>query len=175
MGIFDFFKIKQKKQPKAKSKLSQPYENYTIFPLFNKIVEIVKEEGVTREYVERCVDHLETLSDEVITKLCQASLIYCEENRESFFENDIYIPKKLPDRTILKYITPLILTIDKPIDDRIGYRFECDCLWDKEERLEFTILEDEILYVGKVHEESPWQDPNKLKEKPWNYLNKIKK
>lgn len=138
------------------------------FDLFAREIRVMMYDDVKIEYAEKCVEHLNKFSSDIIELLCDAALKYCFEFSDSVGEE---VPELREKRDILKYIYPQVLIIDEAEDEsKIGYHMECNCEWEIEHGLEFTILDDEILYLGAFNDEGPWQSPAYYKEISWNYV-----
>ncbi|MCT4597227.1 MAG: hypothetical protein N4A50_05040 [Vallitalea sp.] len=143
-------------------------EGTTRFDMFDREIQVMMDDAVNIVYAEKCVEHLNSLSYDTVELLCEAALKYCFE-----FSDDvgIGIPELNEKRDILKYIYPKILIIDEPEDElKIGYHMECDCEWEIEHGLEFTILNDKVLYLGDFNDEGPWQALEHYKEISWNHI-----
>lgn len=148
-------------------------EGKIYFTLFDKQIDVLVDFDVDIDYAEKCVDHLNHLNNQVISDLCNGSIAYCEDYRDTFEECEISIPVNLSEKQILQYIYPRVLIIDKPTEDKIGYHIECDCAWEEEHGLEWTIKEDKVLYVGQYHDETAWKDEGYYQNASWNYINKL--
>lgn len=144
-------------------------EGITDFSLLGSEIGVFINEGATIEYAEKCVEHLNSLSDAIIEKLCEFSIRYCESMRKYFGEMDVFIPENIKLREILKYIYPGELIIEEPVDDRIAYHLELNCDWEEEHGLEWVIREDEVLYVGSFNSENPFFSKDYFKNASWNY------
>ena len=70
-------------------------EGFVEFPLFNKEIAVSIDDNVAIEYAERCADYLGHLDDQVIEKLCEGSIRYCEDNRDYFVDEEIMIPENI--------------------------------------------------------------------------------
>lgn len=77
------------------------------FKLFNKKIDVIISEKIEKEYINKCFEHLNSLSEKTINKLCEASIEYYKEHLD---ESDINIEGK----EILKHIYPKVMIIDKP-------------------------------------------------------------
>ena len=146
-------------------------EGKIFFTLFNKEININVDFDVSLEYAEKCVECLNSLNDNIIEQLCKESIKYCEDFRELFEENKIVIPENIDGRKILEYIIPNTLIVNNPKDDKIGFHLECDCVWEIEHGLEWTIKDDKILYVGQFGNYDAWYNEDFLKTYPYNYIN----
>lgn len=144
-------------------------EGLADFPLFQKQITVYIDKDAPIEYAEKCADYLALLDNNVIDKFCEASIRYCEDNREYFEDEQIDIPENISLRDILRYIDPINLSIEKPESGSIAFHMELNCDWEPEHGLEWTINDGDVLYVGAFHSESPWQSKEYFKEAGWNY------
>lgn len=145
-------------------------EGEIYFPLFDTNILVYVDFDVPLTYADKCVTHLETLSDSVIEALCKGAVNYCESFRDFFEECEIDIPEGMNGRDILKYITPKILIIEAPAEDIPAFHMECSCEWEIEHAMEWTVRGDEVLYVGGFGDEHPWRDREYFKNASWNYV-----
>lgn len=155
--------------------------NKVYFSLFEKNISVVTKDGVAKEYADKCIEHLNNLSEKMIDKLCDASRQYYKEHLDE--ANNCNIEGK----EILKHISPKLMIIDKPqsmkiyyehdttetkLDYKIGYHIELSCDLGKKYELEWTINENSVLYVGKFSNENAWKSDEYYSEMLYNYVNK---
>lgn len=145
------------------------YEGKAFFPLFNQEIEVYIDFDVPMDYADTCVEHLENLKDCTIDGLCKGAVNYCEEFRDLLEEIDVAVPEGIQDRDILQYIYPQIMIIRVPQGNEPAFHFECNCEWEPEHGLEWTVRGDETLYVGGFGDERPWSDREYFKNASWNY------
>lgn len=111
------------------------------------------------DYVNKCIENLNSLSDEIIDKLCEYTIRYCEDYREYFEDEGIDIPKGIKGREILKYVKPVCLGIEEPDDeDIIGYSIELNVAWEEEHGMEWVIRDNKIMYVSSFNNMGAWCD-----------------
>lgn len=144
-------------------------EGKIFFPLFNTEIDIFVDYDVPPEYAEKCVEHLEKLSDGTIEAFCRGAINYCESFREFFDDFEIEIPENIKGRDILPYITPKVMMIELPQGEEPAFHMECACEWEIEHALEWTVRGNEVLYVGGFGDERPWRDREYFKNASWNY------
>lgn len=140
-----------------------------IYPYFNKEIGVIADPETSDEYIEKCAHTLATLNDDVVEKLCEFTIRYCESMRIYFADEKIDIPEMIKGREILKYISPNQLLIDKPEGEEIAFRVELSCDWEDEHGLEWSIRNGEVLYVGAYCEENPWREKEYFKNASWNF------
>ena len=143
-------------------------EGTTRFDLFDEVIKVMMDDTVDIEYAKKCVCHMNNLSHDIVESLCEATLKYCFEFSEDV---GIEVPEMNKKNDILKYFHPKSLIINEPEDEsKIGYHMECDCEWEIEHGLEFTILDDKLLYLGSFNNEGPWQLHEYYKDMSWNHV-----
>lgn len=129
------------------------------FKLFNLKTDVCADDDVEIGYMNKCIENLNSLSDEVIDKLCEYSIRYCEDYREYFEDEEIDIPEGIKGREILKYIYPVVVGIENPeVKNSIGYSIELNCDWEEEHGMEWVIRDNEVLYVSSYNGMGAWCD-----------------
>lgn len=135
--------------------------------LFNCEIGINIDPEVDMEYAEMCVEHFNSLSDDMIDEFCEMAIRYCEFMREEWADfgyDDIVeeientIPKKVEGRNILQFISSPTMYIMPPEQNIPGYSIECDCIWEPEHGLDWIIRENKNLYVGQSEALGAWCD-----------------
>lgn len=96
--------------------------------------------GDILDYAEKCVEHFNSLPDDVIDKICEGIIESCEEEYE--LENV---------RDILEYCWFYDLTVDVPENDGISYVVGGEGEWG--EVVGFVIKDGTLAYVGVDYEE----------------------
>lgn len=134
-------------------------------PLFNKEVSVTMDAEDHIGYAESCITYFNAFSDDLIVRLCEASIRY----RDFFLE---YIGEELivyeSARDVLNHITPLTFTIPNPENgDEPVLHMELNCEWETEHGMEWIVRGDKVLYVGGYDGIDPWGDFTK--EDEWNY------
>ncbi len=121
------------------------------FKLFNTKVDVfIDMEELDIDYVNKCVENLNSLIDELIDKLCEYTIRYCEDCRCFFEDEEIDIPENIKGRDILNYVSPVTIGIEEPDDkNSIGYVLEFNVLWEEEHGMEWVIRDNQILYVSQ--------------------------
>ncbi len=92
------------------------------------------------DYTEKCIEHFNSLPDDVIDEICEGIIESCEEEYE--LENV---------RDILEYCWFTSMMIDVPEDDGISYIIEGEGDWG--EVVGFVIKNGSLAYVGADYEE----------------------
>ncbi|MCT4509687.1 MAG: hypothetical protein N4A48_13195 [Tepidibacter sp.] len=137
------------------------------FKLFNTTIDVLMDEEIDLEYANFCAKELNNLDDEIINKLCEFSIIYCNDFCDDIGEEP---PKFNTIKDVLKYIRPNCLIINIPKDDsKPVVHLELNCDWEIEHGLEWTINDGKILYVGSFNAENGWSEPSYYEEITWNY------
>jgi hypothetical protein len=111
------------------------------------------------DYVNKCIENLNSLSDDIIDKLCEYTILYCEDYREYFEDEEIDIPENIKGREILEYVEPVCLGIEEPDDENsIGYSIELNVAWEEEHGMEWVIRDNKIMYVSSFNNMGAWCD-----------------
>lgn len=136
------------------------------FLLFDQEIGVMMDEEVSEEYAISCAEYLNSLSEELIDQLCEASIAYCREFCEDVGEE---IPEINGTRDILKYIQPRSLIIEVPKNEQIVFHMELNCDWEIEHGLEWTIKDGKVMYVGAFECAGGWDEEDYYKNLKWNY------
>ena len=138
------------------------------FPLMGGEIEIMIHDAPL-SYAEKCAEYLAQLPGNVIEKLCESSIRYCERRRQYFQEEEFSVPKNISGRDILKHISIQSMIVETPKDETIAFHLEGNCDWEEEHGIEWSIKDGEVLYVGSFNDESPWRGKEYFKRASWNY------
>lgn len=122
--------------------------------LFNTNLQIKTAKGVSDKYIESCIGQLNCLSNDVIDDLCNELIDCCGEE----------LPEvKADKRKILNYLHPQTLIINTPHKNEPAFIVGCECDFEQEHGIAFSMRNDVILYVGYYSDvESPWSDDNEI-------------
>lgn len=96
--------------------------------------------GEIIDYAEKCIEHFNSLPDDVIDKICEGIIESCEEEYE--LENV---------RGILEYCWFTSMAVDVPENDGISYVIDGEGEWG--EVVGFVIKNGSLAYVGIDFEE----------------------
>lgn len=96
--------------------------------------------GDITDYAEKCIEHFNSLPDDVIDQICEGIIESCEE------EYDLESA-----RDILEYCWFTSMAVDIPEDDGISYVIEGEGDWG--EVVGFVIKDGTLAYVGVDYEE----------------------
>ncbi len=111
----------------------------------NKLSVYIKN-GDIIDYAEKCVEHFNSLSDDVIDEICHGLVESCNLSDEEF---DLL---ELEDvREILEYCWFYELIVDVPENDGISYVVGGEGGWG--EAVGFVIKDGKLAYVGDNYEE----------------------
>ena len=131
-------------------------EGEVFFGLFDRYISFFSDgnEGkVDLEYVNQCAVYLNSLSEDLIDRLCQGSIMYCNTFLDDIGEE----AKQFANyRDVLPLITPLGLSIPEKNRNEPVIHLELDCEWEPEHGMEWIVREDRILYIGSYDGEDPW-------------------
>ncbi len=144
--------------------------------LFNKKIHLEAkrlEEGYTR----RSAEFFANLPEEMIRKILKYTAEYVlaliDDYGEDFYPAEEFdFDENTPYGRVMDYIEPIVLSI---MDDKVfaveelkpAFRLTLSFTPIADEEIEWTVTEDEILYVGEAANTSPW-DKGTFK-KGWNF------
>lgn len=153
-------------------------EGKAFLEIFDKNCSVIVDIDASLEYAEKCVEMLNSLSDETVNTLCKALKIYCltaiSENNEILDYITFDISSRAPLKDMLKNIQPSTLFVDMPDDENIiGVTVECECVWELNNIMKIIFKDDEILYVGCDTDLNAWDDPEYFIDDENNFINKI--
>ncbi|MBQ6293938.1 MAG: hypothetical protein IJK77_08730 [Lachnospiraceae bacterium] len=134
--------------------------------LWDKEIDVDLYDDASIEYAEKCVEAMNSMSDDLIDANCRAAKKYCIEFLDDIggaSENDIdltvLIDENTPPRELLKCFEIGSLSVETPKDpSRIGYQLSGNCDWEEEHGIEIDILDGKLVYLGEFAGESPWTD-----------------
>lgn len=98
------------------------------------------------DYAEKCVEHFNSLSDDVIDEICHGLIESCHLSDEEF-----ELPELENVRDILEYCWFCDMTVDVPESDSISYTVGGEGEWG--EVVGFVIKDGVLAYVGIDYEE----------------------
>lgn len=134
-------------------------------------MELLAAPNVGGEYLQKCMEHFENLSNELLDALCEALCRYCEDIRddaEDVFGN-LGLPETITGREILNYCCPSCLSVEAPpSEDIIGYSVEGNCDWEPEHGIQVIIRGDRLLFVSSFEGRSVWDSEESYRDE-WNY------
>ena len=132
-------------------------EGKVFFNLFDRYIRFSasrKEPKPNLDYINQCAVYLNSLSDDLINRLCRSSIMYCNYYLEEYLGEE---PKKFAsDRDVLALITPLDLMIPDMKENEPIAHLELNCEWEPEHGMEWIVRGDRLLYVGCFESEDPW-------------------
>lgn len=153
-------------------------ENNKLFSeIFNTEIDVMIYEEVSIEYAQKCIEHFQNLSPEIIQTICKGAKAYCLDLldiTDGELAEDLTIPvtAETPPLDMLKCFRPQMLVIKEPEDEnKTGYQLECRCDWEIEHGMEIDILDDKVVYLSSFNGYSPWLEYEEDDE--LNYINKI--
>ena len=99
--------------------------------------------GEIIDYAEKCIEHFNSLSDDVIDEICHGLIESCHLSDEDF-----ELPELENVRKILEYCWFTSMTVDVPEDNRISYVIEGESDWG--EVVGFVIKNGSLAYVRSM-------------------------
>ncbi|MGG3805456.1 DUF6985 domain-containing protein [Metabacillus fastidiosus] len=140
-------------------------EGEAYFELFDQNIQVYIDQDADIEYAELCITYLNSLSEELINKLCKASIRYCNEFLDDIGEDIIEFSKPTD---VLPYITPNTISIPNPKNkSEPVIALELNCTWEEEHGMEWIIRNGKVMYVGPYHGIDPYGNCDIGKD--WNY------
>lgn len=151
-------------------------EGNLCWELFDRELEVMIDKGVDIVYAEKCAEALNSLSEETVRSIWEASkryfLFFCEYVGEDFNEDmDVKIYENTPAEEIRADVFPHVFIVNAPKDERVGFHIECDCCWEPEHGMEITILDGKLVYLGPFEDCRAWDDFDEDDE--WNFANNL--
>ena len=145
--------------------------------IFSTEIEVRIDEKCSIEYAQKCAEHFNNLSSEIVETICKGAKAYCLDLMDitgGELAEDLTIPvnSETPPLEMLKCFRPQMLVIEEPEDEnKIDYQLECSCDWEIEHGMEIDILDDKVVYLSSFNGYSPWLEYDDEDES--NYINKI--
>lgn len=151
--------------------------------LFPKEFKIISYVTVPVHYIERCVAHLDNLSDELLDKLRGYLFKYAMDYQKYFDmnnESDVKKSKKIygggPTNILSCIRLQNILISGAAKGSEVNestiptFSLECACDWEYEHGLEIVISGNEIKYVGQFDNVGLWKSDDYYKKVFGNYV-----
>lgn len=173
-------------QAKNHAELKKSGDGYSFYSkTLNREISVSTQDGVSEEYVRRCADDLENMSDALFADICEGAKQYClwsiemekDALGEEYAETDAY--HKVTEDTPAAEMRPLFDLYDMyiyvPDDENIAaYTLSRWCDWEVEHGIEVIIKGGALLYVGSSSAFSPWEPAyyTEGEGRAWNYAHK---
>lgn len=110
-----------------------------------------------RIYAEKCAEYMQNMDSSIMQRLAKYSYRYFKEFEEILDDDDLDMPRDVLEAEILEYVRPSVIIVEEDCrEDRIEFHVECNCDWEIEHGLEFTISDGKILYVGGFDDMPPY-------------------
>ena len=161
--------------------LFERLEGFMKWELFDRVLDVTIDKGVPLEYVEKCAEALNSLSEETIKGIYEAAKRYClffidlcgDAWDYDDYDMQIRVTEDTPAEDMKSEIRPHVFIVDTPKDERIGFHIECGCSWEPEHGLEITILDGKLVYLGGFEDCGAWDKFRPDDE--WNFANDLKR
>lgn len=140
-------------------------EGEVYFGLFDEYIGLMIERGSNSQFAEDCARLLNTLDDSIVSHLCRASILYCNDFRDQVGLDPIDFKQ---ERSVLEQIYPCTLNV--PIAENENtpvISMELNCQWEEEHGMEWTVRDNQVLYVGGFNSRNPYGEFST--EEGWNY------
>ena len=160
-------------QVKPLGKAGSYIEGKAYCRLMDKDIDVDVYDDVSLDYVEKCAEAMNSMSEDLVDAICRAAKKYCLDFLEDIGGaelNDITltvpVDENTPPREMLKCFDVGSLIVDVPKDgSRVGYQLSGNCDWEEEHGIEIVILDDRLVYLGEFSGVSPWEDHS---DESWN-------
>lgn len=122
-------------------------------------IEVEADDGVSTEYIRRCSDMIENMSDTLRDEICEAAKRFClaflanekDAVGDGFQPTEPYhrITKDTPARELLALVQLDRMMIGEPADERqLYFRLSGSCDWEIEHGIEADVLDGQLFYLG---------------------------
>ena len=150
--MFRNLKSEQKAQLKPRAKKTE-YKHDKDYGFVSRIFDrpvSVSALNVSGDYVKKCIDFFQSMSDEQIDRLADNAMAYYLEIRECSGDTVSKMPETLNGREILDWVYPKVMWIgnDEGREGPVEFIVECDCEWEPEHGMEIVAFSEEIIHVG---------------------------
>lgn len=136
-------------------------EGQVYFKFFDKYIDINFEKDVPMDYVMKNAKYLNSISEDVILKLCEYSFIYCKDFTKAYpdIQYDEGLIEISKPSKVLKYMEICSLKVDMPQDETTCVlNLSGGCDWEDEDGMQWLIRDDEVIYVGSWDDLDPWME-----------------
>jgi len=125
------------------------------FGLFDRYIDLCADakDDFSWDYAQKCVVYLNSLSEELIDRLCIASINYCNTFLDDTGQELIRFRDR---REVLELITPQTIIIPEMLRDEPIVHLELNCGWESEHGMEWIVRGDRVLFVSAFEGEDPW-------------------
>ncbi|MCM1505851.1 MAG: hypothetical protein NC177_01770 [Ruminococcus flavefaciens] len=113
---------------------------------------IYLEDETIQNYAERCIEHFNSMTDDMIDEICHWLIESCHLSDYEDFE----LPELENVRDILDYCWFTTMIVDTPKNDGISYTVEGEGDWG--EVVGFVIKNGNVSYVGPHFEQPPYEN-----------------
>ena len=135
---------------------------------FERKIEIFQEDKRSEEYLQKCIEFTNAISERNFDKACKATCLLYNNILPELDEETVEFSNP---REILNYLKPISLIIPEPqIENEPICHLELHL---EETSIEWIIRGNTLLFVGEFVGEDPWSDPSTFKENLNNYASEI--
>ena len=142
---------------------------------------VLFDKEVTVEYTEKCIEAMNSMSDELVDAICHAAKKFCIEFMNEISDEwraeieqkmPVHVNEDTPPLEMLKCFYCALIVEAPEVPSRIGYQLSGNCDWEEEHGIEIDILDGKLVYLGEFAGQSPWDDHS---DEAWNYASHIYK
>ena len=95
-------------------------EGKTYSSLFGRELLVLVYDGVNRAYAEKCVNDFDLIRSELANEICAEVKKYLLDTKNRYVNQDT------PEREVLKYMTPLSISVKAPENGETAWSLECE-------------------------------------------------
>ncbi len=132
-------------------------EGKVYFEYLGEYIGLRFKKDIPMDYVIKTAEKMNALTEDIMNKLFECSIIYCRENLEEreYLKRKIRLDKLEKPSDILKYMEINGLIVNLPEDmSKVAVNLEGSCDWEEEDGIQWLIRDDAVVYTG------PWADIN---------------
>ena len=130
-------------------------EGKVYFEYLGEYIGLRFKKDIPMDYVIKTAEKMNALTEDIMNKLFERSIIYCRENLEErkYLKRKIRLDKLEKPSDILKYMEINGLIVNLPEDmSKVAVNLEGSCDWEEEDGIQWLIRDDAVVYTG------PWAD-----------------
>lgn len=139
-------------------------EGTTLFPYFNKEITVIYEEGISPEYVKKCLKYLEAVDETLMLQICKYAEFFLKDKLKNTSIGEVYSFPYHNLLDLLQYFSFETMYIEEP-PESVADSYEINvlnlsggCDWWEDEGLQCLIKNGEVTYLGYYGALSVWND-----------------
>ncbi|MDE6927009.1 MAG: hypothetical protein K2P59_17485 [Acetatifactor sp.] len=141
-------------------------EGTAFFPYFDKDITVICREGVSADYVEKCLQYLEEVEKSLILQICKYAGLFLKDTLENTSVGKLEDEEAFPYDNLsdlLQYFCFGVLYIDQPPRSIAGasemnvLNLSGGCDWWEDEGLQCLVRNGEVIYLGYFVNANVWR------------------